>query len=102
MKLAAQILANNVGSAASSGLFLAAPRRTGKSTFMREDLRPALEQSGAHVLYVDLWSNRATDPGDLMRNEGLLSMVPELLAAVSFRVNLVSASSRTRSSAAVS
>lgn len=66
MRLAGQILANNVGSVASSGLFLAAPRRTGKSTFMREDLRPALEQHGAHVLYVDLWSNRATDPGDLI------------------------------------
>jgi hypothetical protein len=27
---------------ARSGLFLAAPRRTGKSTFLREDLLPAL------------------------------------------------------------
>ena len=65
-RLASQILANKVGSVASSGLFLAAPRRTGKSTFMREDLRPALEQSGAHVLYVDLWSNKATDPGEMI------------------------------------
>lgn len=65
-RLAGQILANKVGSVASSGLFLAAPRRTGKSTFMREDLRPALEQSGAHVLYVDLWSNKATDPGEMV------------------------------------
>lgn len=65
-RLASQILANKVGSVASSGLFLAAPRRTGKSTFMREDLRPALEHSGAHVLYVDLWSNKATDPGEMI------------------------------------
>ena len=35
---------------------------------MREDLRPALEANGAHVLYVDLWSNKATDPGDLIVN----------------------------------
>jgi len=31
-------------SASSSGLFLAAPRRTGKTTFMRADFTPALEE----------------------------------------------------------
>lgn len=31
---------------ASSGVFLAAPRRTGKSTFLREDLQPAMEKLG--------------------------------------------------------
>lgn len=67
-RIAKQVLAKTVGSASSSGLFLAAPRRTGKSTFMREDLRPALESHGAHVLYVDLWANKATDPGDLIVN----------------------------------
>jgi len=48
------------------GLFLAAPRRTGKTTFMREDLAPALQEAGAEVIYVDLWSNRQADPADLI------------------------------------
>ncbi len=52
--------------ASSSGLFLAAPRRTGKSTFLREDLRPALERLGALVVYADLWENRKADPGDVI------------------------------------
>ncbi|WP_313005321.1 ATP-binding protein [Pseudomonas sp. B21128] len=52
-----------VGSAAASGVFLTAPRRTGKSTFAREDLRPALEEAGAIVLYVDLWKDPTTEPG---------------------------------------
>ena len=46
-----------------SGLFLAAPRRTGKSTFVREDLMPALEKRGAAVLYVDLWADKTIEPG---------------------------------------
>jgi hypothetical protein len=57
------IMASAVGSASASGLFLAAPRRTGKSTFVREDLRPALQRYGATVLYVDLWANKQADPG---------------------------------------
>ena len=50
-------------SASGSGLFLAAPRRTGKSTFLREDLRPALEALDVLVVYADLWENKAADPG---------------------------------------
>ena len=46
-KLITQVV---VGSAARSGVFLTAPRRTGKSTFAREDLWPALEDAGAIVL----------------------------------------------------
>jgi len=55
-----------VGSAASSGVFLAAPRRTGKSTFVREDLRPAFEAEGALVVYADLWANPTADPGNVI------------------------------------
>jgi len=51
---------------ATSGLFLAAPRRTGKSTFLREDLIPAMMQRGWEPLYVDLWSDRAQDPAELI------------------------------------
>jgi hypothetical protein len=63
---AQRILSAEVGSAATSGLFLAAPRRTGKSTFLREDLRPALLAAGAFVLYVDLWADRTADPGKVI------------------------------------
>ena len=65
-QLARQVLATGQPSSASSGVFLSAPRRTGKSTFLREDLRPALEAEGAFVLYVDLWSDKQADPGDLI------------------------------------
>jgi hypothetical protein len=67
-RLADQILVVGVGSAAGSGVFLAAPRRTGKSTFVREDLRPALESAGALVVYADLWANPSADPGSIISN----------------------------------
>lgn len=62
-RLSRLIMQISVGSSASSGVFLAAPRRTGKSTFAREDLRPALEKAGAIVLYADLWQDLTKDPG---------------------------------------
>lgn len=65
-KLARQVLSTASGSATGSGLFLAAPRRTGKSTFVREDLRPVLQARGATVLYVDLWSDKKADPGSVI------------------------------------
>jgi hypothetical protein len=52
----------------SGGLFLAAPRRTGKSTFVRQDLVPALEALDARVIYVDLWSDKTKDPALLLAN----------------------------------
>jgi len=62
-ELADAILNNAALAPARSGLFLAAPRRTGKSTFLREDLMPALENRGAAVLYVDLWADKSMEPG---------------------------------------
>ncbi|AKJ32001.1 ATP-binding protein [Caldimonas brevitalea] len=50
----------------TSGLFLAAPRRTGKSTFLREDLIPEMRGLGWEPVYVDLWSDRARDPAELI------------------------------------
>ena len=50
----------------SSGLFLALHRRTGKSTFLREDLIPACENRGWLPVYVDLWADRDADPADLI------------------------------------
>lgn len=58
-----------------SGLFLGGLRRTGKTTFLRGDLIPALEAQGAIVVYVDLWSNTAAKPSDL-----LLGVVRKTLA----------------------
>ena len=49
-----------------SGLFLAAPRRTGKSTFLREDLLPAMQKRGWTTIYVDLWADKSKDPALLM------------------------------------
>jgi hypothetical protein len=50
-----------------SGLFLSGLRRTGKTTFLRNDLIPALEKAGALVIYVDLWSNTLTNPAKLVQ-----------------------------------
>src|SRR5438105_12022756 len=61
--LSERILSTAVLAPARSGLFLAAPRRTGKSTFLREDLIPVLEAAGAAVLYIDLWADKTVDPG---------------------------------------
>lgn len=49
-----------------NGLFIAAPRRTGKTTFLQRDLLPALEAAGVIVVYVDLWADPRRDPGALI------------------------------------
>lgn len=67
--LAQQICAHLSGEGlmdARSGLFLAAPRRTGKSVFLREDLIPATEQREWVPVYVDLWADRSRDPALLI------------------------------------
>lgn len=51
---------------APNGLFLAAPRRTGKSTFLQRDLKPEIERLGEVVVYVDLWSDKKRDPALLI------------------------------------
>jgi len=48
------------------GVFLAAPRRTGKSTFLQHDLAPELTVRGHEIVYVDLWSDRSRDPAELI------------------------------------
>lgn len=49
-----------------SGLFLSGLRRTGKTTFLQNDLIPALENGGAIVIYVDLWSDTQRSPAALI------------------------------------
>jgi len=49
-----------------SGLFLSGLRRTGKTTFLQQDLIPVLEAMGALVIYVDLWADTKADPATLI------------------------------------
>jgi hypothetical protein len=63
---------------AHNGLFLAAPRRTGKSTFLQADLKPALEAAGAVVAYVDLWADPRRDPGALIADAIARALAPRL------------------------
>ncbi|MDY7576222.1 AAA family ATPase [Actimicrobium sp. CCI2.3] len=51
-----------------SGLFLSGQRRVGKTTFLASDLIPALEECGAIVIYVDLWSQPQANPADLVHD----------------------------------
>ncbi|ART61485.1 ATPase (plasmid) [Acidovorax carolinensis] len=63
---------------AHNGLFLAAPRRTGKSTFLQGDLRPALQAAGVVVVYVDLWADAQRDPGGLIAEAIARALEPQL------------------------
>lgn len=64
--LADDLQGNNAFSDAPNGLFLAAPRRTGKSTFLQSDLMPELARRQVVVVYVDLWADQKRDPGSLI------------------------------------
>ena len=60
-----------------SGLFLSGLRRTGKTTFLQNDLIPALEALGAIVIYADLWKDVSVGPDKLVREE-ILKTLAEL------------------------
>lgn len=65
--MAQQLLKPNVLlSNVRSGVFLSGVRRIGKTTFLRQDLIPALEGMGALVIYVDLWADRSKNPASLI------------------------------------
>jgi hypothetical protein len=67
-EMAAQLLRPGVlDQALRSGLFLSGVRRIGKTTFLKQDLIPALETDGAIVIYVDLWSDTALPPSVLLQ-----------------------------------
>lgn len=66
-RLTAVLLGTDVlSSGGRSGMFMSAARRTGKSTFLKNDLMPTLERAGAVAVYVDLWTDQTRDPGDLI------------------------------------
>lgn len=50
------LAALNLGIAVSTTIF--APRRMGKTTFLRKDLTPAAQKLGYTVVYADLWQTR--------------------------------------------
>jgi len=89
--LADALEGRNLFNDAPNGLFLAAPRRTGKSTFLQADLQPALERRGIVVVYVDLWAATYRDPGELIADaigrvlqsySGLLAKAAKALESV--------------------
>lgn len=80
-ELATQLQGKAVFGDGHNGLFLAAPRRTGKSMFLQHDLRPALQAGNVLVIYVDLWSDQRRDPGDLIA-EGISVALSENLGVV--------------------
>lgn len=51
---------------ARSGLFLAGPRRVGKSTFLTDELIPEAKNRGWEPVYVDLWANKNANPEKLI------------------------------------
>ena len=77
-ELVAALNGRTVFSDAPNGLFLAAPRRTGKSTFLQQDLKPMLEAQGTVVVYVDLWSDQRRDPGSLVAEAIGRALQPKL------------------------
>ena len=90
-ELALKLMDPPLASAVRSGLFLAAPRRTGKSTFLVADLVPALENANARVIYVDLWRDIDREPADviieviaaaLSKEEGALARLTDVLRKI--------------------
>ena len=91
IELSSQLLNPPLSSAVKSGLFLAAPRRTGKSTFLVADLVPALENAGALVIYVDLWLDIDQEPAEVITEaitavikgrKGVIKRLAEVLRSV--------------------
>lgn len=63
---------------AHNGVFLSAPRRTGKSTFLQSDLQPALEAAGVVVVYTDLWGDTGRDPAMVIADAIGRALQPQL------------------------
>lgn len=68
-QMASQLLSPGILDAnLRSGVFLSGQRRIGKTTFLKQDLIPELENRGAIVIYVDLWSDIQVNPATLLQN----------------------------------
>lgn len=71
----------NPFSDAGNGYFLSAPRRTGKSSFLKNDLQPMLKEANIAVIYVDLWSDKNKDPATLIA-DAIVNELNQNLGAV--------------------
>ncbi len=81
-ELARRLAADLMSDFYDSGMFLTAPRRTGKSTFIQHDLKPALEAGhGALVLYVDLWERRKEDQLPQVTDDSIQAALDRLCEA---------------------
>ncbi len=88
--LADQALDTSLGT--GGGIFLAAPRRTGKSTFVRQYLVPEFERRNLNVIYVDLWIDKTVNPAihianairtELAREDGAIAKTLKKLTNMS-------------------
>jgi hypothetical protein len=98
-EMAAQLLRPGVlDQALRSGLFLSGVRRIGKTTFLKQDLIPALETDGAIVIYVDLWSDTSVSPSVLLQRavRAKLGNLEDPLSAAFSRQRGTRADSRNR------
>lgn len=77
-RLADDLLGATLFGDLQNGLFLAAPRRTGKTTFLQHDFRPELEKRGVTVVYLDLWADQRRDPGVLIAEAVGRALEPHL------------------------
>ncbi|MDP2368797.1 AAA family ATPase [Rhodoferax sp.] len=91
--MAEQALDTSLG--VSGGLFLAAPRRTGKSTFVRQDLLPELRSRDVDVIYVDLWIDKSKDPAihianavraELSKDDGPISKLAKMMGVTKLTI----------------
>ena len=69
---------------AHNGLFLAAPRRTGKSTFLQGDLSPALQAAGVVV-----WVATRCPLGQVLEQPGSAFASAQGLSPVKARISLM-------------
>ncbi|MCA1773655.1 MAG: hypothetical protein LC677_14040 [Halomonas sp.] len=73
----------------SEGLFLAAPRGTGKSTFLCQDLILACEEQGWEVVYIDLWTHQHVDLS-LLVNRAIMAKLRSYAAQIKTSLNTAS------------
>lgn len=95
-QLASHIANDLMSRPRESGLLLTGPRRTGKSTFVREDLMPVLRsEHDVHVVQIDLAAYRNAEPGqailhalrtELQRFDGLVLRAARSLGLTNVRL----------------
>jgi hypothetical protein len=75
-----------------SGMFLAGPRRTGKSEFVKRDLIPEMKAQDVTTIYVDLWASKARDPGDVISDAVKSALAETVVSPIKLAVRDIKAS----------